>query len=31
MPVWDTYIQKDFNALAEDEEWVAVIRDLITG
>jgi hypothetical protein len=31
MPAWDTYIQKDFDALREDEEWVAVIRDLTPG
>jgi hypothetical protein len=31
MAVWDTYIQKDFGALTEDEEWVAVIRDLTPG
>ena len=31
MPTWDTYIQKDFAALGEDEEWVAVIRDLTPG
>ena len=31
MPVWDTYIQKDFDALREDEEWVAVIIDLTPG
>ena len=31
MAVWDTYIQKDFGALAEDEEWVAVLRHLSPG
>ena len=31
MPTWDTYIQKNFDALHEDEEWVAVIRDLSPG
>ncbi|MBP1732194.1 MAG: Phenylphosphate carboxylase gamma subunit (Phenyl gamma) [Deltaproteobacteria bacterium] len=31
MAAWDTYIQKDFSALTEDEEWVAVIRDLAPG
>jgi hypothetical protein len=31
MATWDTYIQKDFSALTEDEEWVAVIRDLAPG
>ncbi len=31
MATWDTYIQKNFEAVAEDEEWVAVIRDLTPG
>ncbi len=31
MAVWDTFIQKDFTDLREDEEWVAVIRDLSPG
>ncbi len=31
MATWDTYIQKNFEALTEDEEWVAVIRDLTPG
>ena len=31
MPVWDTFIQKNFGDLREGEEWVAVIRDLTPG
>jgi hypothetical protein len=31
MAVWDTFILKNFNELAEGEEWVAVIRDLTPG
>ncbi len=31
MALWDTYILKDFEALTEDEEYVAVIRDLTPG
>ena len=31
MAVWDTFILKNFDELSEDEEWVAVIRDLTPG
>lgn len=31
MAVWDTFILKGFSELLEDEEWVAVIRDLAPG
>ncbi len=31
MATWDTYIQKDFDKLQEDDEWLAVIRDLSPG
>ena len=31
MAIWDTYIEKDFKDMVEDEEIVAVIRDLTPG
>jgi len=31
MATWDTYIESDFKDMAEDEERVAVIRDLTPG
>jgi len=31
MATWDTYIESDFKDMVEDEERVAVIRDLTPG
>jgi hypothetical protein len=31
MAVWDTFIDTDFKGMTEDEEHVAVIRDLTPG
>ncbi|MGD0230575.1 MAG: phenylphosphate carboxylase subunit gamma [Syntrophorhabdales bacterium] len=31
MATWDTFIDKDFKDMVEDEEHVAVIRDLTPG